>query len=362
MILNDTARQRFKEARTAAGLTQGQLAKASGVSQSTICVIERGTTGASRNAIQKLADHLNIELDDNEDIQSERMPRWTSIRQTSERTGIHPDRIADLARNGQIPGAERLRSGRWLIPETFGPDNMQPVILDSLTGLGNQYTAKNQPKGDTKFSKDLLLREGIMVIHTELNGPGYCNLTLTREGTEGQVPIATEQLSTSTEALLRILRVRDEETPHTSPGPHLITVSAEGDWAITWVQPQPATGWLTILDDRPGRETLWPAGLHLMGPTSPRATARTPSLRALNDGEETDVTIEAYAVDGSHITSATGTAKPRERAPTDISLQPGHEYALLLASHKPWIFGFIQSTQEDVAAAAEGEAPTCSRS
>lgn len=54
----------LKEAREQAGLTQGQLAGFSGLSDSYIALVEQGNSGVSINALMQIADVLKLKASD----------------------------------------------------------------------------------------------------------------------------------------------------------------------------------------------------------------------------------------------------------------------------------------------------------
>ena len=346
MILNQETRLRFRTAREQRRMTQGQAAKAAKITQSSISFLERGSASVSEAVITKLAACLGIEFDPQGNAHTGPWQRWTSVYEASERTGIHHDELSEMAEAGNIPGAEKDGAGRWMIPNTFSPDALQTIVLDALLGLGNQYQSDNRKARRNLFTTEIELTQGIMVLHMERTGREPCNLTIKRRDQESLTTVSIDNLTDDTEAVINALRLHENEDAHSRPATHEITVESEGEWTLTWVQPQANTGWMEVMrPEQSDRPTRYPAqaGLWIMGPTVKAPNGASPIITVPEGEENTHVTIEAFATDGSHLLAGEKEIAPGSQERLPMRLRGGYEYALLIAATNPWVLDWTNA-------------------
>ena len=295
MILTKQARDLFTAERKAQQIPQHQLARMTGTTQATISCIETGRS-ILQHTLANAAAHLALEL---QPLGSTATLRYTgnyiTPRQASLATGSHADSIIRLAESGYLQGVSRCHDGRWLLPSAYQDNLVQPVILDHLLGLGNQYTSGNHLSG-TPWSMPIALFEGPAVLHLETQNTSLATLTIERQDRLGWTTITSQQFPPGTEENIFTIPCSPDPAAITKPGQHRLSLSSDGPWTLTWLQPQPHSGWFTFsISIQP-----FPKGLAIIGPTLP---VQTPVDAKITVDEPNHLSIEAFAADGSHLTT-----------------------------------------------------------
>lgn len=349
MIMPKTVRDKVVEQRAQRQLKQGTLAKMAGVSQSTVCLMEKGITGVSEENTWKILAALDLKEEGWKALHSTHpWGEWLTPGQAAELLGTTAPKIMSLAYHQQIAGARLSPEGNWWIPAYHPRDPRRTVAIDFVHGTGNQYvTPSLKEKQDAEtghYTKEFFLHQGIVVLHIEKGDTQQYQWTIeANEGGEWR-KIQEETLPKGVDSSIHILRVSEDDKADTRPGPHRVQIACQDTSRLTWTQPAPQSGWSQLTNTTQDPEEEQPmaeAGPWLFGPTLPTGHNVTAHIRTT---EEAEIQVEAFATDGAHIKTIYDGTPSHRTVTVDTELDPEKEYVMTISAKSDWHIDWVKQT------------------
>ena len=163
-----------------------------------------------------------------------------------------------------MSGVHHIHADTWRIP----PDTKLPSEICEEATRGGEYSRQPLDEDDALIE----LRKGLVMIRTLKPGPGRCSMHLIPADQHGPNAAPAwsleDQPDNSGAETLQYIPVTEEIRDRAiRPGLYRIQVQAETDWSFRWIQPQPGTGHVDIIEEElreaPG---LSEPGLYSIGP------------------------------------------------------------------------------------------------
>ena len=119
---------------------------------------------------------------------------------------------------------------------------------------------------------------------------------------------------------------------------------AEAEWKFRWIQPEPGTGWLDIIEEEGRRGNEWAnPGMYAGGPTAPTWTHVEMKVK---QATLSPMQVTAHAVDGTGAVGLLwGMVGPRP-VTVDAALDPDKEYMLDIKAEGKWDLYFVRATDD----------------
>ena len=204
MILPENTRERIIEERRKRGLSQSALARLAGVSQASVSSMETGTTGVSERNLNAMITQLGLETEIKEALRTMQPPgEWLTPGQVAHSKRTSEMSVIQMAQQGRTPEARNTEDGNWWILATYHmEDPRRLVIIDALTGLGNQYTVQANQDPENQHTREFFLHEGIAVFHIEKGDAQKYKLQMERQEEESWQEVWAEELDQHSEAAI----------------------------------------------------------------------------------------------------------------------------------------------------------------
>ena len=349
----------IRRERTRQGLSQRTLAKAIGMSPPIISWAETGKEPISRSAMTKIVSTLGLNPEDYPELQPDseatpraarRKPRKAHSKSPAPTVPANRDdevgRVTrmlerDLRIWSRMSAVRQIHADTWRIP----PDTKLPEEICRDATRGGEYT--QQP---TEAEGALIeLRNGLVLFRITKTGPGHCAMHLIPADLHGPraAPAWTYQSTRPTRAedILQYHPVRDDayETS-VNPGTYRIEAEADVDWNFRWIQTEPGTGWVNIIEEEPRQDPGWSKpGLYASGPTAPTWTQLKVKVR---QAAKEPMEVEAYALDGSGTVSIIKGLVGPEIVTMDAPFDPNKEYIISIHARSEWDLYFVRADDE----------------